>query len=257
MHSTRALLLIASLPLALGCAAPGVQYRGRTAPSVAGPAELREVELLPEGYDRIGHVSARCRLVEGKRPPRGARLVDVDCGESRLMAGVRETAARSGGELLVGRRCSSRIAARDEVSVTLDVSCQADVARPSDDSLGRRPLVSAVLAEADAPRASEAWNIRVDFSPSRGAPIRAARRAEDVREVADMPVSHVRLGDVVTHCKRECSEQGARLGLLAAAGRFGASDVVELRCVAKGHGWLCSGTAASYEADPSIDQRAR
>jgi hypothetical protein len=173
------------------------------------------------------------------------------------MAGIRERAAEVGGELLVGRRCRSHVVSRDGDALTLGVTCEADVARPREDALGRRPLVGSVLGEADQPRASEAWRIRVRFSPSHEAPARAARRAQDVREIPYMPVSHVRLGDVVASCKHGCSEEGVRLGLLAAAGRFGASDVVDLRCVAKGRGWLCSGTAASYEVDPMLDSRAR
>jgi hypothetical protein len=44
---------------------------------------------------------------------------------------------------------------------------------------------------------------------------------------------------------------------MAAAGRFGASDVVDVRCVAKGKGFLCTATAAAYEVDPELDARAR
>jgi len=257
MTPWRLVFVLGTLPIAAACAAPGVQYHGRSEPSLVRAGALGEVSALPSGYEKIGHVGARCELTQGTPPPKSARLVDVDCGEARLMAGIRERAAEVGGELLVARRCRSRVVDRDDEGVVLGVTCEADVARPSDDALGHRALVGSVLAEADAPRASEAWRIRVRFTPTPGAPARAARRAEDVREVPYMPVSHVRLGDVVTSCKHGCSEEGARLGLMAAAGRFGASDVVDLRCVAKGHGWMCSATAAGYEVDPMLDPRVR
>lgn len=257
MHVSRVIFPIGLLPLLGACASPGVQFYGRAQPSITSASAFSEVESLPEGYERIGELSARCRLVQGKQPDKGARLVDVDCGESRLTAALYEKAAEVGGEILVGRHCRSRVESRDDVSQTLSVSCTAEVARPGEDALGRRPLVSAVLGETDAPRASEAWKIRVSFTKAPEAPTRAARRAEDVREVPYMPVSHVRLGDIVTSCKCSCTEEGVRLGLMAAAGRFGASDVVDVRCAAKHGGFTCSGTAATYESDPVLDPAAR
>lgn len=253
MRIAHVLFLLGSVGAALSCAAPGVQYHGRTEPSISRPADLAEVESVPEDAERIGHVSARCRLREGAPLSKHARLVDVDCTETRLMAGIRERAAEAGGNLLVGRDCHSRVVSDDE----LEISCDADVARPTDDALGRRPLVSSVLAEDDTPRAAEAWHIKVHFTPSAGAPSRTARREQDVREVGYMPVSHVALGDLVTRCKEGCTERGTRLGLMAAAGRFGASDVVGVRCVAKDDGWMCTATAAVYEVDPELDPRAR
>ena len=76
-------------------------FEGHAEPRMVRPGELSEVETLPEGYERIGRLRARCTLVEGARPDDGARLIDVDCTESRLMAALRERAAEVGAEVLV------------------------------------------------------------------------------------------------------------------------------------------------------------
>lgn len=246
--------LVAGLP---GCATTGVLFEGHAEPRMVRPGELSEVETLPEGYERIGRLRARCTLVEGARPDDGARLIDVDCTESRLMAALRERAAEVGAEVLVGRRCRSRIASEGDTSTELDISCDAEVARPTGEALVRRPFVSGVMADDDAPRADEAWHIRVHFSPAQGVALRPPRRADRVREVPHMPGANLRLGDLVTRCKEGCTKDGARLGLMAAAGRLGASDVVDVRCVAKGRGYLCTATATAPEADPELEPRAR
>ena len=250
-------LALVALALVSGCASRGVHFDGSTRPSLVGSAQVRELDSLPEDYERLGHASVRCTSVEGKRPPDGSRLSDVDCSQSRLLAALQERASEVGGDLLVGRRCRSRLSDQDQETITLAISCDADVARPSRDALGRRPLVSTVMAQDDAPKAAEAFNIVVNFAPVAGAPTRAPRRTDSVREVALMPLADIRLGDVTTSCQRGCTREGARLGLMAAAGRYGASDVVDVRCVAKGEGFSCSATAAAYEVDPELDAQAR
>lgn len=239
------------------CATQGVLFDGHAEPRIARARDVAELESLPEGYERVGRLVARCTLVEGARPEDGSRLVDVDCTESRLMAAIRERAADVGGEVLVGRRCRSRISSQDETSTSLDISCDADVARPTGESLVRRPLVSGVMAEDDQPRAQEAWHIRVHFAPSPGVAYRAPRRAELVREVPYMPGANLKIGEIVTRCRQGCTRDGARLGLLAAAGRLGASDVVDLHCAAKGQGYVCSAVATAQEANPELEPKAR
>ncbi|MBK7581940.1 MAG: hypothetical protein IPI67_17250 [Myxococcales bacterium] len=240
-----------------GCATQGVLFDGHAEPRIARAADIQELEAVPEGYERVGRLAARCTLVEGKRAERGSLLVDVDCTESRLMAAVRERAAEVGGEALIARHCRSRISGQDENSTTTDISCDADVARPTGRSMAGRPLVSGIMAEDDAPRAEEAWRIRVHFTATPGVPYRAPRRADHVREVPDMPGANLKIGEIVTHCKEGCSRDGMRLGLIAAAGRMGASDVVDLHCAAKGHGLLCTATATAREADTELEPRAR
>jgi hypothetical protein len=247
----------ALLGLVAGCGSGGVHYSGHTRPSIARPSELREFEALPEGYERIGKIGASCTLTEGKWPRQGGTLADVDCSETRLMTAILERAAEVGGEALIAEKCRSRVKSEDQSSVTLAVSCRAGVARPSDETLARRPLVSEVLAEDGIARAGEAWRIRVRFTPKQGVSERPPRHPDSVREVPLMPLSDVELGDIVTSCKCGCSEEGAREGLMAAAGRFGASDVVDLHCAAKGRGFVCTAVAATYEVDPELDARAR
>jgi hypothetical protein len=250
------LVLVAAASLSLLLPACGglrtaARYEGREAPSLVRPDELGLVSTLPDGYDRLGRISARCALDQGARAIEAEWLSDVDCSERRLVSAIREKAADAGAELLVGLRCFSR-------SNQSHILCRADLARPNDEQLEQRVLALRTTPPPDErePPASEAWRIRVHFTPNPGVPLRAARRSDLIREVPHFPVSHVRLGDVVTACERGCSFAAVRAAVLVAAARVGATDVVELRCAARGEGWVCSGTAAAYELEPELESRA-
>jgi hypothetical protein len=138
------------------------------------------------------------------------------------------------------------------------VICRGDVARPDDDQLAERALARRAPSERPPPEpsAAEAWRIRVHFTPNPGVPARPPRRPDAVREVSNFPVSHVRLGDVMTKCAEGCSFDAVRDGVLIAAARVGATDVIDVHCAARGDGWVCSGTAATYEVEPKLDKRA-
>ena len=93
---------------------------------------------------------------------------------------------------------------------------------------------------------------------------RASRPARDlrvarilVRELSVLPPSHLLLGDVVARCRGGCAIENVRAGVRIAAGRMGATDVVDVRCIEKEAGYLCTGSAAAYEVDPERDARAR
>lgn len=246
---------LACLLLLSACAGPrtAARYHGSERPSLALPHEIQTVAALPDGYDTLGRISARCTLDPAARELDGAWLSDVDCSQARLMRALREKAADAGGELLVGAGCWSRPARRQ-----LDIVCRAEVARPSDATLAARELGRRRAPPPDEPLPpeAEAWRIRVHFNQSPGVARRRARRPEDIREVPNFPVSHVRLGDVVTDCERGCSFDAVRRGVLVAAARMGATDVVDVRCAQRGDGWVCSGTAAAYEVEPELDKRA-
>jgi hypothetical protein len=180
---------------------------------------------------------------------------------------MRERAAEVGGELLVGLRCSSHPnASRDIVRIR----CRADVARASDELKERRPLdlrgrerdplpglEPEDIERLDEPVASEAWRIRVHFVPAPRATPRPPRRADQVRELAELPVNHIALGDISTRCEKGCSRDSARNGLRLVAARMGARALVAVRCTARESGVLCVGTAADYAVDPEQDPRAR
>ncbi len=238
----------------VGCGTRGVRFEGWSEPAIARAEDVQELESMPEEYRRLGEVSASCELTEGSPPPSGALLSDIDCSESRLMAALHERAAEVGGEMLVGGRCRSHEVGSNKLAVT----CSAVVARPSDEARAETPLGGGKLIhDCSAPRASEAWNIHVHFARNESVSPRPPRNPESVREVPLPPVSHVRLGDLVTRCASGCSKVGVRLGLVAAAGRYGATDVVDVHCVAKHEGWMCSGAAMAYEVDPERNPSAR
>lgn len=246
-----------ALALVTGCGS-GVRqaacYRGTSdAPRVA-PSAIREEPTLPPGYELIGAVQAECRGLNRRTGIHDEWLSDVDCSESRLMGALRERAAERGGELLVERDCHVHPLSDKPDGARWLSRCAARVARASG------LAVSAPRADerAGEPIASEAWRIRVNFWPARGAPApRAPLRGDSVREVSEFPVNDVRLGEITAHCRRGCSMEGVRDGVRIAAGWLGANDVVAVHCLEKGTGWVCAGTAAVYEVDPLADPRAR
>jgi len=246
----------------VGCAArlrDAVRFDGRAQPSLVSPGDVAEVEALPSGYDSLGTVMAGCRATEGQTRIEGAWLSDVDCNAARLTGALRERVAAVGGDLLVGLRCGSQ--AHKDALRQVDVSCTAEVGRPGRALIEQKPLVrastAAALPEAQAIRVSDAWRIRVDFTPPHAEHHRAPLRGELVRELDYLPASHVSMGDVVTRCEEGCREASLRLGLRTVAGRAGATDVVDVRCVRRALGFVCSATAAGYQVDPESDPRAR
>jgi hypothetical protein len=260
-------LVAAACAVVLGCGGgvrEAAHYSGDQAPPLVAAWQVRDEPDMPLGYQDLGEVSAGCTFSEGRRSIEHEWLSDVDCSEARVVRALREAASAKGGELLVARSCNSR---RDKQRAGVRdwaVRCRATVARPEtalaqQRSRASQPGISPEQAETvDEPSASEAWRIRVDFTPARESTgPRAPRRADLVRELAVLPPSHLLLGDVVTRCRTGCALENVRAGVRIAAGRMGATDVVDVRCIAKGAGYLCSGSAAAYEVDPERDPRAR
>jgi hypothetical protein len=252
MRPTRTARLAPLLLWAAGCqpaARSAGDFDGRTeAPSTEARA-VRTVETLPLGYERLGRVAAHCRPVSVSPRWEAEWLSDVDCSVERLTRVLGERAAEVGGELLVNPRCSSR-PVRPE---SFDLVCRAEVGRRAD-SFGVHRFVR---AWRPANEASEAWLIRVDFTPTGSEFARPSRPASEVHELPDTPVSHVALGELATSCGRGCSERGAHEGLRAAAARRGANAIAQPSCRAHADGWLCTATATAYRVDPEHDPRAR
>jgi hypothetical protein len=256
-------LLLAPLWVTGACGSglrTAVDFSGRPQGVLVSAEQVRELSSLPTGYDSIGQLRATCRLTERQRSLHGQWLSDVDCGVPRLVQALRERAAEVGGELLIGRRCASQIHRR--VLGQSNVSCRAEVGRPTAETRSGRPLDLAAAQPAQAPAdaapsASEAWRVQVDFTPADEHAPRPVQRTDLVNELAYLPVTHVRLGDIVTRCERGCSEAAARAGLRTVAGRMGATDVVDVHCVSRASGFVCTAVAAGYEADPRTEPRAR
>ncbi len=247
---------------AVSCAAghrDAVHFDGRAQASLVSPGEVRDVEALPSGYDSLGTVTAGCRATEGQTRLEGAWLSDVDCNAARLVGALRERIASVGGDLLVGLRCGSQV--HKDALRQVDVSCAAEVGRPGRLLIERRPLAPVtrerVAAGVQTIRVSDAWRIQVDFTPSQVGRNRNPLRGDLVRELDYLPPSHVSMGDVVTRCEEGCREASLRLGLRTVAGRVGATDVVDVRCVQRVLGLVCTATAAGYQVDPETNPHAR
>jgi hypothetical protein len=241
-----ALLLL----MVAGCqpgARSAADFDGRAEPPLTEARAVRTVGSLPVGYERLGQVAAHCRPASVTPRWQGERLSDVDCSAERLLGVLPERAAEVGGELLVNPRCGSRPVR----TTSFDLVCRAEVGRRQ----SRVPRF--VRSWRPTNDASEAWLIRVDFTPTGSEFARPPRPVSEVHELPLAPVSHVRLGELVTSCGRGCSERGAHEGLRAAAARRGANAIAEPSCRAHADGWLCTATATAYRVDPAHDPRAR
>ena len=64
-----------------------------------------------------------------------------------------------------------------------------------------------------------------------------------------MPLADFALGDLKTSCDGGCDERALRRGVLVAAGRLGAPDVIGVRCFNEGAGAACIGTLAAPERE--------
>jgi hypothetical protein len=262
-----ALITVVWVSACAASSSAGARFSGSEDTPVAEPSEIGDESVAPEGYAVLGEVTASCTLREGRRTIERERLSDVDCSEARLVRALRESAAEAGGQVLIGRECASRTVRETASGRELRVRCSAEVARAETQGLApdsakeapaRDPGLSAErVALLDEPSAADAWRIRISFTPAQGfGEPRPARRGDLVRELAIFPVSHLPLGDLVARCSKGCRAESVRASVRIAAGRLGATDVVGVRCVEKGRGFLCTGTAAAHEVDPESDPRA-
>ncbi len=250
----RPTLGLALLALAPGCGGlrQAVSYSGESSPPRRSADQIGYQVSLPPDFEAMGSASASCTHTEGRRAIHHEWLGDVDCSEERLTRALAEEAAEQGADILIERRCDEQVQSIYEGQRRLLKRCSARVARRQE------PLAVQVPARpVSEPKVGEDWRICVDFWPAgavrRGPPL----RSDLVREVTDMPVSHVAIGAIKTHCRRGCSEQAAHDGVRAAAGSLGATDVVGVQCVARSRGYECTGTAAQAEVDPRTEPRAR
>ncbi|MCA9645438.1 MAG: hypothetical protein KC492_32320, partial [Myxococcales bacterium] len=219
MHALlrRGLTTLAALGFLAGCgvhARSAARYSGDVEGALVHPAGIQELPALPPGYYEIGSVDARCTQVNEREISR-AWLSDVDCTEERLTLALKEQAADVGGNMLVGKQCYSL-----EESSGKRIVCRAAVGRPEAET---PPPEFTYLDEPD-PRASQAWSIRVQYTPASDE-VRPPRTPQNVTEALNKPVSHILLGSVVTGCEIGCTEAGARAGLFAVAGRMGANSI--------------------------------
>jgi len=258
----RTLTSVAAGVLATACAGrfDPANFEGTREARRVEPEALLELEARTGQLETLGTVHDSCTLRPGFRRLEGEALSDLDCSSERLLVTLRESAASAGGEALLGARCNSR---RVGTTDSYQLNCAAEVARyRSGASTHLRPLnaprslppgtpaPSAMdVQRIDEPDASLAFRISLRFEPVISNFERPARRAAEVRELSLMPLSHMRLGDLSAHCEAGCDERALRFGVLIAAGRLGAPDVVAVRCFRSAAGNSCVGTLAAPERD--------
>jgi hypothetical protein len=211
------------------------------------PDGIGRADRLPAGYEELGRVSARCSPLVGFRGTSGELLASFDCNRRRLERVLAERASEAGADLLVGTGCGHEGQALRCMAYTARAEGAARPPAPSDDG----PVPGPTAVERwDEPRANASLVIRVDFEPSVEHFSRARRRAADVAEVAALPVSHRELGTLTTRCDAdECVPRELRQALRIAAGGLGASDLVGVRCFARGGERECVAELAASAVD--------
>jgi len=237
-------------------------FQGSREARRAEPEAVVDFAARTDEQETFGTVHDSCTLQPGFRQLNAEALSDLDCSNERLLLVLRESAADAGGEVLLGAHCTQlRLEAR--ATEAYELTCAAEVGRyRRGPSASQRPLSvprsrapgtpapsAADVKRIDQPDASLAYRISLHFEPLvssfRGAP----RNAADVHELSRMPLSHAPLGDLVASCAESCEERALRYGVLIAAGRLGAPDVVGVRCFHTAGGNACVGTLAAPERD--------
>lgn len=234
--------------VALGC--------GATRPPV--PAEaIERVEELPGAYSALGDVRASCTAREGWDAAYGEPLSSFDCTEARLRRVLSELASERGGDVLAEERC-------ERSADKTGLACRARVGRrpaaelramppagvSTGDGLSSPAPAAAEVRRADEPRARLASEIRVDFEPRVSRFAGARKEAERVGWLTSLPLSHVELGVLRTHCDAdECAVADLRQALRIAAGGLGASDVIGARCATLDAESFCVAEVAAAEKD--------
>jgi hypothetical protein len=262
LNRSGSLSVLAAFGLLTACASrfDPAHFEGTREARRAEPEALLELGARTKELETLGTVRDRCSLQPGFRRLDGEALSDLDCSDERLLFALRESAASAGGEALLGAHCSSR---RLGTSEAYELSCAAEVARyRSGPSANPRPLSAprshpqgrpapspSDVSRIDQPDFSLAFRISLHFEPAVSGFERPARPGADVHELSSMPLSHVRLGDLAAHCEDGCDERALRFGVLIAAGRLGAPDVVGVRCFRVARGNSCVGTLAAPERD--------
>ena len=237
-------------------------FEGSREEQRAEPEAVIDVAVRTSDFETLGRVHDSCTWRPGFRPVDDELLSDLDCSTERLLTALHESAAAAGGQALIGARCDSRrvsTASRE----THRLSCTAKVARYVAGPLAQfRPLTpprslrqgkpapsASDVKRIDEPDAALAFRISVRFEPAVVDYVRPARTSDRVHELPVMPVSHQALGDLETTCEGGCDERALRYGVLIAAGRLGAPDVVGVRCFSHGSSSSCIGTLAAPERD--------
>lgn len=250
--------------LLAGCAGrfDPANFEGSREEQRAEPEAVIDIVARTSDFETIGRVHDSCTWRPGFRRVDEEALSDLDCSTERLLTALHESAAAAGGQALVGARCDSRrvsTASRE----THRLSCTAQVARYVAGPLAAfRPLTPprslpqgkpapspSDVKRIDEPDASLAFRISVKFEPAVAEYSRSLRSSAQVRELPVMPVSHQALGDLATTCADGCDERALRYGVLIAAARLGAPDVVGVRCFTHGSSNSCIGTLAAPERD--------
>ena len=251
---------------AVGCAGrfDPANFQGKSEPQRAEPEAVRDVAVLTSELELLGTVRVGCRLQAGFRRLHEEHLSDLDCSNERLVLALRESAASAGGELLVATQCNSRPVGAGSPGAQ-QLQCAAGVARytagplanpeahplsvPRSRQPGRPAPSASDVKRIDEPDASLAFRISLSFEPRVKAYEHPALPRGQVRELPELPLSHRSLGDLVASCAGGCDERALRYGVLIAAGRLGAPDVVSVRCYSAGSGEACVGTLAAPERD--------
>jgi len=258
----RSLICIGAAVLSSACAArfDPANFQGTREARRAEPEAITLLAVRTSELATLGTVHDSCTLKPGFRRLEGEALSDLDCSSERLLFALRESAASAGGEALLGARCSSRRLGTPE---SYELVCTAEVARyrssastklrplsaPRSLAPGRPAPSASDVQRIDEPDASLAFRISLNFEPAVSIFERPARRAADVHELPRMPLSHLRLGDLAASCEDDCDERALRYGVLIAAGRLGAPDVVGVRCFRSANRSSCVGTLAAPEHD--------
>jgi hypothetical protein len=167
-------------------------------------------------------------------------LDEADCTQVRMTRVLRAKAGDLSAPLIVERRC--------HVSKER-VRCSARVARATESAplvAPRRPdapaPAPAEVLDLDEPRPQDGAVIQVRFVASNPRNALSPRDYDDVAETRLPAVGRRELGEVSARCE-SCEPAALHFALRATAGRAGAGEISNVRCVAESRGQRCVAVA--------------
>jgi hypothetical protein len=255
--------ILATSLAAQACAANGVSYSGESRPRVAHPLQLASGDRAASGEERLGRISAACTRVDVSEGLDSARSSDVSCSNAFLLAALRDRAAAAGGTTLVGTDCDREF---DHGKPERHLACSAEAWGPSDPK--RIPSAEPLPLNVDprgpaAPLApgygavADAWRVRIDYWPVKGAHALQSVAPSEVIEVDYPRVGHVPLGDVRARGDEKIAFDTLRSALRATAARLGATSIAGVRCVTGEGQHICVASVAAPEAPGDLVAEAR
>jgi len=227
---------------------------GHASAPLYGVSDVAEAPGTPAGYVSGESIAASCSRATMSALSSEVTLDEVDCSPARMTRVLRAKAGELSAPLIVEKRChaakqsvrcSARVA-RATASAPLVAPRRPDAPAPAPLVAPRRPdapaPAPAEVLDLDEPRPQDGAEIQVSFVPSHPLGAFSPRDYDEVAETHLPAVGRRELGEASARCE-SCDPAALRFALRATAGRAGAGEISNVRCVVESRGQRCVAVA--------------